>query len=49
MTSIDYKKDFELVRLIDDSFDPRLGVKASKAHDAQPPTTQPTAAAARAF
>jgi phosphonate transport system substrate-binding protein len=27
---VDYKKDFELVRLIDDSFDPRLDSKATK-------------------
>jgi phosphonate transport system substrate-binding protein len=30
---IDYKKDFEFVRKIDDSFDPRLGGKPPKAKD----------------
>jgi phosphonate transport system substrate-binding protein len=37
---IDYQKDFELVRRIDDRFDPRVGSK-EKAPAAQSPTTQP--------
>jgi phosphonate transport system substrate-binding protein len=42
---IDYKKDFELVRLIDDSFDPRIGAKPPKpGRSAQPPTTLPATA-----
>jgi phosphonate transport system substrate-binding protein len=35
---IDYKKDFQLVRTIDDSFDPRLDAKAKASH----PTTEPS-------
>ncbi len=43
---IDYKKDFELVRQIDDSFDPRLNVKSKKAASATTtPSTAPAAAA----
>jgi phosphonate transport system substrate-binding protein len=37
---IDYKKDFQLVRTIDDSFDPRLDAKA---HQKESATTQPSA------
>ncbi|HWE02682.1 MAG TPA: PhnD/SsuA/transferrin family substrate-binding protein [Tepidisphaeraceae bacterium] len=44
--AIDYKRDFELVRLIDDSFDPRLGAKPPKAgRVAEPSTTATTSAA----
>jgi phosphonate transport system substrate-binding protein len=36
---VDYKKDFEFIRKIDDSFDPRLGGKPPKTKDASGPST----------
>lgn len=36
---VDYKKDFKLVREINDSFDPRLSPKPSKSHAGQTPST----------
>ncbi|HET6246177.1 MAG TPA: PhnD/SsuA/transferrin family substrate-binding protein [Tepidisphaeraceae bacterium] len=35
---VDYKRDFKLVREIDDSFDPRVGAKPPKSHAASPAT-----------
>jgi phosphonate transport system substrate-binding protein len=46
--AIDYKKDFDLVRRIDDRFDPRLGVKEKQSVPSDSPTTAPVAAAAAA-
>jgi phosphonate transport system substrate-binding protein len=44
--AIDYKKDFQTVREIDDRFDPRFNAKAKAkqtADDTAPPTTGPSA------
>ncbi len=40
---IDYKKDFQLVRTIDDSFDPRLDAKARAKQQSGGATTMPSA------